>query len=128
MRFQHILCVVFIIFLTTSCEKQDVASEYQQKWLECRKNNSIDQQAIFNQLMGEWKMIATNCAECSSPGIKATAKNVKLIFTTDSTVSVFEDGQLIKSSKIAIKPNHSYIQTYSIETDPLSDNLYTWAT
>jgi len=121
------LYVPLILLFGVACEREETLSEAEKKWLKCRQENQLDEQATFTRLMGEWKLIAAGCGNCLSPGPKAVDKDVKLVFATDSTLSVFEEGSLSRSTKFRITPNPSYSGTYAVETSPSRDNnLYTW--
>ncbi len=124
MKLKHILYLPLIVLVVTACQKEPNPDEFYQKWSQCRQKNSFDTEATFNHLVGEWKMIATGCGECYSAGVKPSGKNVRLIFTSDSTLQVVEKGQVIRNSKFSIRLTHGSVR--EIETQPSLDNLYTW--
>jgi hypothetical protein len=124
MKLKHILYLPLIVLVAIACQKEVNPSEFYQKWFECRAENNLDTEATYNKLVGEWKMIATGCLECTSAGVRPSDIDIKLVFTADSTLQVIEDGQVIRNSKFSIRLIG--INEKEIETQPKLENLYIW--
>ena len=93
-------------------------------WVQCRQGNDLDAADTFNQLIGEWKMIDTGCQKFDAPEEKAFERNIRLVFTSDSTLQVTEKGQVIRQSKFTV--SLTQYNGKQVETPPQTGNLYTW--
>lgn len=119
MKQKLILYLFLMLIIFAACEKEDEPCDFFQEWVQCWHGNSLEAEDTFNHLIGEWKMIDTGCQEFSSP-----EANIKLIFSSDSTLQVIEDGQVIRNSKFSIILTHDNVK--QVETEPGTGNLYTW--
>lgn len=124
MKPRNIINFLLMALAAIACQKEVNPDGFYQNWFQCRAENNLDAEASYHRLIGQWKMIATGCTECSSPGVKSSSKDVKLVFTADSTLQVIEDGQIIRNSKFLIRQIGSHAK--EVETQPQFENLYTW--
>lgn len=119
MKLKPVLCLFVMLLIFTACEKEDKPCDFFQEWVQCRYGDNLDAEDTFNHLIGEWKIMDTDCQEFSSH-----EGNIRLIFSSDSTLQMIEDGQVIRNSKFSIRLTQNNVK--QVKTEPVTDNLYTW--
>ena len=118
-----IASIIAICLITLSCKKQELKSDLEIRWENCREEWS--EEATQQKLIGRWKMVAVGCAYCERPGIGFTTENVELQFSADGVVSTFVESVAVKTSNFRLKESYNS-NFFSLETIPAGQNTYTW--
>ena len=119
---KNFLVMLSISMYFIACEKQEIKTNLQSNWENCREKN--DKSATFQKMIGKWKLVATGCGFCGKPGIQATNENVELVILPDSVVKTYKNAVFVKTSKFTLNALN-YPDYFTLETIPLYENLYT---
>ncbi len=112
---------IVLAILVSSCHK-DVGPATQADWQNCREK--VSKNTIAKKLVGDWKLIATGCAECLNPGVRPADKEVTLSFAKDGK-SVVEQEKGMPTVTTEYKLMASYNEGfYKIETKPPYNTHY----
>ena len=117
------LVILSMSMYFTSCKKQEIKTDLQSNWENCREKN--DKSATFQKMIGKWRLVATGCSFCGKPGIQATNENVELTISQHSVVKTYKNAVLIKTDRFTLNAvNHPGY--FTLETFPLYGNIYTF--
>jgi hypothetical protein len=122
--------VLLAILVNFSCTKEDIyADEFMKRWRTCKNGGQPGQPETYAQLLGEWKLIAFSpCAEClpETGRVRPTDRNVKLIFSGDSTLTVYEDGQQVVRTPFSVQPASHYAGHFTLSAPAGSLEYISW--
>ena len=119
---QSIGLILTISLLFLGCKKKEDSSSSQYNYLQCHQKVSWDSLKIKETLLGEWLW---EFSICTWPGCKIdkeTNKGISVIFKTNNSLEVKENGRIIRTSQWKVVKQTD--QEYYIDTEPFESMLY----
>ena len=92
------LLIITICLLFFSCKKNNTD---EQSFIQCNSPQYLDSAAISNKIVGSWTLIKQRFG--SNGKVVATTKNIKVIFNSNSTYSLFEDSLVLAQGNWDLK-------------------------
>ena len=120
---KNFLVILLVLMWIISCKKQEINSELNSQWVNCRDKN--DKNNTFLKMIGKWKLVATGCSFCTNPGIKNTTEQIEIVILKDSTVQAYKDKNLISAYKFVLEDSYNP-GYFKLETIPANKNYYTY--
>ena len=118
-----VILLVLMWFMFISCKKQEINSESNAQWANCRDKN--DKNNTFLKMIGKWKLVAIGCSFCTNPGIKNITEQIEIVILNDSTVQTYKDKNLILTSKFVLEDSYNP-DYFKLVTIPANKNYYTY--
>ena len=116
-----LLCVASFI----SCEDGffDFRSDIEIALSKC-KSDYFDRSTTFQKIQGNWKLVGEGCGGCSSSAISSPKDNIEIRIKSDSTISTFKNGVLLKSTFYTFFSSNPQ-KSHFLKAVPMNQTLYT---
>lgn len=120
---KSIILLLAIPFFMVACNKKGNSSAGQENWWACHHEKAWNATKTKRALIGEWEWeYGGNCDSDSGVFNYSSSKGLTIVFKSDNTLSVKQNGQIIQSSHWEVVDGDADL--FALNVEPAVDALY----